>query len=81
MYWRNHKEALNGQPFGTEPPWVCMIHFTTHPIYLHNYFMGDVTGEMLSKVFKQKYGGDMTDKPKEFGEFLTEQVIKPFWPL
>ncbi|KIL49320.1 hypothetical protein KP78_07880 [Jeotgalibacillus soli] len=43
--------------------------------------MGDVTGEMLSKVFKQKYGGDMTDKPKEFGEFLTEQVIKPFWPL
>jgi oligoendopeptidase F len=77
VYWKNQKAVLNEDPFGAEPPWAYMIHFTTHPIYLHNYFMGDVTCEMLSKVFKQKYGADIIDKPKVFGEFLINEVIKP----
>lgn len=76
VYWKTHKEVLGEEPFGTEPPWAFMIHFTTHPIYLHNYFMGDVTCEMLSKVFESKYKASMVEKPEEFGQFLINEVIK-----
>ncbi|UCZ53610.1 M3 family metallopeptidase [Bacillus shivajii] len=77
VYWKNHKEVLGEEPFGEAPPWAYMIHFTTHPIYLHNYFMGDVTCAMLEQVFKEKYDTEILDKPEQFGEFLLNEVIKP----
>jgi len=76
LYWQTRQDVLQEQPFGTEVPWAYIIHFTTHPIYLHNYFMGDVTCEMLLKVFEQKYGDKPANKPKEFGVFLINEVIK-----
>lgn len=77
LYWKTYSEVLKEEPFGTEPPWAFTIHHTTHPIYLHNYLMGDVTCEMLSKVFRKKYNGSMEEKPVEFGEFLINEVIRP----
>ncbi|PKR78049.1 peptidase M3A and M3B thimet/oligopeptidase F [Halalkalibacillus sediminis] len=77
LYWKNHKEVLQEDPFGEAPPWAFIIHFTTHPIYMHNYFMGDVTCEMLKQVFKERTGGEIMDYPKAFGEFLLNEVIKP----
>lgn len=45
---------------------------------MHNYFMGDVTCEMLKKVFYKKYNvNSVAEKPKEFGDFLINEVIKP----
>jgi oligoendopeptidase F len=78
LYWKVNSEVLKEEPFGQEPPWAFLIHHTTHPIYLHNYFMGDVTCEMLSKVFNKKHGtNSITEKPLEFGQFLINDVIKP----
>ncbi|SCY82984.1 M3 family metallopeptidase [Alkaliphilus peptidifermentans] len=77
LYWKNSKEVLKEEPFGEAPPWAYTIHFTTHPIYLHNYFMGDVTCEMLTKVFKERFNAEITEKPKDFGEFLINEIIKP----
>lgn len=77
IYWKTKRELFKEEPFGEEAPWGFRIHHTTHPIYLHNYFMGDVTCEMLSKVFNKNYGTDsIMQKPLEFGEFLTNEVIK-----
>ncbi len=76
-------QRISGDLFGAEAPdqetpWGYRIHHTTHPIYLHNYFMGDVTCEMLKKVFSKKEGiKKITDKPEAFGTFLYEEVIKP----
>lgn len=78
MYWQINKEYLGEEKGDYEPPWAFLIHHTTHPIYLHNYFMGDVTCEMLIDVFNAKYGTErITEKPAEFGEFLKTSVIKP----
>ena len=77
MYWKNQKEVLGEDPYGTDPPWAYIIHFTTHPIYMHNYFMGDVTCEMLAKVFERNFNATMEEKPQEFGQFLIERVINP----
>lgn len=69
---------LNGIPdCGYEPNWAYLIHHTTHPIYLHNYFMGDITCEMLKKIFCEKNSVEsITEKPKEFGAFLLNDVIR-----
>ncbi|MBN2795274.1 MAG: peptidase M3A and M3B thimet/oligopeptidase F [Clostridia bacterium] len=78
MYWNNEKEILGTEKGDYEPPWAFLIHHTTHPIYLHNYFMGDVTCEMLAEVFNKAHGTkSITDKPLAFGKFLYEKVIQP----
>lgn len=76
LYWKNQMDVLKEEPFGAEPPWSYIIHFTTHPIYYHNYFMGDATCEMLSKAFKDKYDAEILEKPKEFGQFIINEVVK-----
>ncbi|ERJ11607.1 gluzincin family metallopeptidase [Haloplasma contractile] len=77
LYHRVHKEVLCEESPVTNPPWAFLIHHTTHPIYLHNYFMGDVTCEMLFKVFEERSGTKCTENPKEFSDFLKAEVIEP----
>lgn len=77
LYWKVYSDVLKEEKYADEIPWGFRIHHTTHPIYLHNYFMGDVTCEMLSGVFKNKYNvKNVTDEPLKFGEFLVNEVIK-----
>lgn len=78
MYWRLYKELLDEEPFTDNPPWAFTIHHTTHPIYLHNYFMGDVTCAMLKKVYKEKHNlSNVSEDPKGFGQFVINEVIDP----
>ncbi len=78
MFWRINNEVLGTERGDYDAPWAFLIHHTTHPIYLHNYFMGDVTCEMLATSFNEKNGTKkITEKPLEFGKFLYEEVIKP----
>lgn len=78
LAFRTQKQVLGEEAFGDEYPWGFKIHHTTHPIYLHNYFMGNVTCEMLKKVFYRKYNcSSIMEKPLEFSEFLITSVISP----
>jgi len=77
LLWKIDKETLDEPQYADEPVWGFRIHHTTHPIYLHNYFMGDVTCEMLKKVFTQKQKiNSILEMPKEFGAFLLNDVIQ-----
>ncbi|MCO4795620.1 MAG: hypothetical protein KC493_18015, partial [Bacteriovoracaceae bacterium] len=72
------KELGIDDNFEGEIPWAFLIHHTTHPIYLHNYFMGDVTCAMLENVYKKQSGlSSIHDDPKKFGNYLMESVISP----
>jgi oligoendopeptidase F len=78
LKWKLYEDLLDKKPYAAEPVWGYVIHHTTHPIYLHNYFMGDVTSEMLKQVFCKKYDAEsLNQKPREFGSFLYDEVIKP----
>ena len=78
LKWKIQAEFLGEKPYAEEPVWGYVIHHTTHPVYLHNYFMGDVTCEMLKEVFCKKHGiNSIMEKPEAFGKFLVEDVIKP----
>lgn len=78
LYTKTYEELFGDEPLEQAPPFGYRIHHTTHPIYLHNYFMGDVTCEMLRKVFYKKYNvKSISEKTKEFGKFIIEEVINP----
>ncbi len=64
LYAKISKDLYNSKKSDFEPAWAYRIHFTTHPIYLHNYFMGDVTCEMLKKSF-EKRGLKIEENPNQ----------------
>ena len=77
LFWNVNKEVLDADPYNDIPAWGFKIHHTSHPIYLHNYLMGDVTCEMLKKVFCKKNNlFSIMEKPEAFGSFLVEDVMK-----
>ncbi len=78
LYFKTYGELFGDRPYDEAPPFGYRIHHTTHPIYIHNYIMGDVTCEMLRKVFCKNYGvSSISEKAKEFGQFLIREVISP----
>ncbi len=78
LYVKQYKLFLDEDKYTDNPAWAYRIHHTTHPIYLHNYFLGDLTCEMLRQHFLKTEGiKSVVEKPKEFGQFLLDSVIKP----
>ena len=78
LKWSLDQKLNAVEPYGDEPVWAYRIHHTTHPIYLHNYFMGDVTCAMLEEAFKKRSGEkNIEENPGEFARFLYDEVIAP----
>ncbi len=76
LIWQTNLEVLGEQPYADEPFWASTIHYTTHPIYFHNYLLGDLTCDMLEKVFLEREGvSDVTDRPELFGRFILDEVV------
>ena len=75
LLWQTNMEVLGEQPYAKQPLWANTIHYTTHPIYFHNYLLGDLMCDMLKQVFREREGvSDITDKPELFGRFILDQV-------
>ncbi|MCU0606069.1 MAG: M3 family metallopeptidase [Candidatus Edwardsbacteria bacterium] len=84
LYWSRHRRIMDEKPYAAEPAWGFRIHHTTHPVYLHNYFLGDLTNEMLKQVFCKRHKvRDVMERPKAFGQFLRDEVMAPSgtWPF
>lgn len=76
LVWQTRGEVLGEEPYADEPVWASTIHYTTHPIYLHNYLLGDLTCDMLEEVFTERENlSDVMEKPRLFGRFLLDEVI------
>ncbi len=78
LFCKQYKLYIDEDRYTDNPAWAFRIHHTTHPIYLHNYFLGDLTCNMLRQHFIKANGiKSVLEKPKEFGSFLLDEVIKP----
>ena len=78
LYWRTRKSILNEEPYTDNAPWGYVIHYSTHPIYLHNYLLAEITHDMLRSCFVQKHGvSNPFDKPVDFGQFLKSELLEP----
>lgn len=78
LFWDNRKKLFGEDPYADQPVWANTIHYTTHPIYLHNYLLGDLTCDMLEEVFlRRESNSDIMENPIAFGDFVKNEVIKP----
>jgi peptidyl-dipeptidase A len=62
--------------------WAAKIHFSTAPVYYHNYLLGDMLAAQLRAVLVKlaKHRGPINTlnyANKEFGNFFKEKVFKP----
>lgn len=61
------------------PDWASKIHFSTAPVYYHNYLLGELMASQLSAYLKREVlagRGGMKDAA-EVGEFLRERIFAP----
>ncbi|RKZ02947.1 peptidase M3A and M3B thimet/oligopeptidase F [Candidatus Fermentibacteria bacterium] len=78
LFWENRQSLFGEEPYADQPVWANTIHYTTHPIYLHNYLLGDLTCDMLEEVFLRRESvSAITQNPEAFGRFITDEVVKP----
>jgi len=78
LFWENRQSLFGEKPYADQPVWANTIHYTTHPIYLHNYLLGDLTCDMLEEVFLRKESvSAITQEPEAFGRFIADEVMKP----
>ncbi len=71
------KDLIDQPTYEGEVPWASLIHHTVAPVYLHNYFLGDVMTANMKKSFKKQYGSNAEDSPKRFGRFWRDKVLQP----
>jgi len=71
------RDLLASELHGEELPWGHVIHHTTAPIYLHNYFLGDVMCESMKSAFLRKTGSLWHERSSDFGLMWREQVLAP----
>ena len=77
LKWSIDRDLLGEEPYADEPLWGHLIHHTTAPIYLHNYFLGDVMCLNMKDVFQRRTGSTAESRPIEFGAFWKEKVLGP----
>jgi|Deesub1362B_J571_1020462.scaffolds.fasta_scaffold01591_7 peptidyl-dipeptidase A len=64
------------------PDWAAKIHFTSSPVYYHNYMLGEMFASQLhyyiaTHVLHQDPKDIFYVNNKEIGEYIKEKVLKP----
>ena len=70
------KDILGRKPYSEEPCWGHLIHHTTHPIYLHNYFLGDMFTAAMKQSFAFKHHQSWDQDLKAFGQAWNREVLQ-----
>jgi len=77
------KYQMVSRPEGrNEPDWASKIHVVSHPVYYHNYMLGELLASQLDHVLQNRVlnadGGRATMNGRgEVGEFLIDEFFKP----
>jgi len=84
--WWDLKERFQvlKRPKGRNAPdWAAKIHFSTFPVYYHNYMLGELLASQLRAVLVKiaRHQGPAYTMDyrvhKEFGNFFKEKIFKP----
>ncbi|MDP2926041.1 MAG: M3 family metallopeptidase [Nanoarchaeota archaeon] len=79
LWWDLAKKYQLLDFYRDKPDWASKIHFTTSPVYYHNYLMGD----LLSSQIKFHVNNNILNKDKTWisnakvGDFLKKFVFSP----
>ncbi|MFH1374974.1 MAG: hypothetical protein ABII79_14415 [bacterium] len=56
LYWDLFEQYLMLPRHDELKPWAAIIHYTTHPVYLHNYLLGDILAAQTVAYLHENYG-------------------------
>jgi len=73
--WSIQNDLLGIPAYADECPWGYRIHHTIAPVYLHNYYLGDILCSDMKKAYLAQ-GNNQVDPPG-FGRFWREKVLEP----
>ena len=64
------------------PDWAAKIHFTSSPVYYHNYMLGEMLASQLhyyiaNHILHQDPANISYVNNKKIGEYIKEKVLKP----
>jgi len=57
LYWDLFERYMMLPRHDDIKPWAAIIHYTTHPVYLHNYLFGDIITAQTLHTLREMYGG------------------------
>lgn len=59
-----------------QPDWATKIHLALHPVYYHNYLLGEMTASQIQHYIEKKLGDlPLIEQPKT-GPWLKEKLFK-----
>ena len=74
LYWDLFEKYLKLPRHDEIKPWAAIIHYTTHPVYLHNYLIADIIAAQTINFLKRNYG-TVVDNPM-VGSFLVQNYFR-----
>jgi peptidyl-dipeptidase A len=74
LYWDLFEKYLKLPRHDEIKPWAAIIHYTTHPVYLHNYLIADIIAAQTVNFLKRNYG-TVVDNPM-VGSFLVQNYFR-----
>lgn len=74
LYWDLFERYLLLPRHDEIKPWAAIIHYTTHPVYLHNYLIADIIAAQTVDYLKKNYGV-VVDNPM-VGSFLVQNYFR-----
>lgn len=83
LWWDmvSHYQMLTPPDGRNQPDWASKIHVVAHPVYYHNYMLGELLASQLDRCMQRRVlGGAETRRPlngrPEVGEYLKENIFK-----
>ena len=74
IYWDLFEKFMMLPRHDDIKPWAAIIHYTTHPVYLHHYLLADIITAQTIAYFEKNYD-TIVDNPT-FGSFLVQNYFR-----
>lgn len=81
LWWNMvEKYQMVRRPEGRDrPDWAAKIHFSTAPVYYHNYILGEILASQITDYLNKNVsnGGFVFVDNKKLGPYLKEKIFGP----
>ncbi len=74
LYWDLFEKYMLLPRHEDIKPWAAIIHYTTHPVYLHNYLIADIITAQTMDYLEENYSS-IVDNPT-IGAFLVQNYYR-----
>lgn len=74
LYWDLFEKYMMLPRHDDIYPWASIIHYTTHPVYLHNYLYADMIAAQNIAYIKDNFGPLVQNK--SYRSFLTQNYFR-----